>query len=57
MKWDRLTWDHRFLQMMLALYIPSLCLEWVKNLIRCALYIFHLSAHPKRAKISKLNYD
>ena len=26
MKWGRLIWDHRFLQMMLALYIPSL---WV----------------------------
>ena len=26
MKWARLTWDHRFLQMMHALYIPSL---WV----------------------------
>ena len=24
MKWGRLTWDHRFQQMMLALYIPSL---------------------------------
>ena len=24
MKWGRLIWDHRFLQMMLALYIPSL---------------------------------
>ena len=35
MKWGRLTWDHRFLQMMLTLYIPSLwfylLLEWVKR--------------------------
>ena len=27
MKWGRLTGDHRFLQMMRALYIPSL---WIK---------------------------
>ena len=32
MKWGRLIWDHRFLQMMLALYIPSL---WCRGSPQC----------------------
>ena len=41
MKWGRLTWDHRFLQMMLALYIPSLCLGGIVKTTHWLLEVFN----------------